>query len=82
MTRKHKVPHLYSDADEFGMTKQEENVLGKSQARDRAKTRAALRDLGVRVEHTFALSGPDAQRVFVEQLFVGFKKIYEKSGGQ
>jgi hypothetical protein len=34
LTRKHKVPHLYSGADDsapsltrFGMTKQEENVL-------------------------------------------------------
>jgi hypothetical protein len=41
-----------------------------------------LRNFGVRVEHAFALGGPDAQRVFVEQLFVGFKKIHEQAGSQ
>jgi hypothetical protein len=42
----------------------------------------ALRNFGVRVEHAFTLGGPYAQSVFVQQLFIGFKKVHEQPGSQ
>jgi hypothetical protein len=46
------------------------------------KTILALRNFGVNVEHAFALGGPDAQRVFVDDLLVSFKKIHQQAGSQ
>src|SRR5712675_1305440 len=65
-----------------GSRRRRKVISGNTLERSRDEKQPGLGNFGLRVEQSFTLGGPDTQRIFVNDLFVGFQEIDQQTGSK